>query len=66
MGQQQNRSMHGTDAVKATIKSIEDNSQTSDAPLKQTIVQNVTNTKVSGEGCLGGSHKSWSGGKEKY
>lgn len=65
MGQMQQKS-GGVDTVKSTIRSLEDNNQHStEGTLKQSIVQETTNTKLSGESCLGGgNHKSWSGGKK--
>lgn len=64
MGQMQQK-VGSVESVKSTIKSLEDNSQYSGTTdtLKQSIVQDTKNTGLSGEGCLGGSHKSWSGNK---
>lgn len=59
---------HGSvESVKSTIKSIEDNTQMTQAPEetgKQSITQDVKNTQMSGSGCLGGgNHKAWGSGK---
>jgi hypothetical protein len=57
MGQMQPKA-GGVEQVKSTIRSIETNTQTSDAPLKQSITQNVTNSGLgSGEFKVPGAHK---------
>lgn len=57
MGQMQ-YSTASCEEVKASIKKIEQNSQTSDAPLKQSITQNVTNSGLGpGEFKVPGAHK---------
>jgi hypothetical protein len=48
MGQMQ--ASNTVEGVCSEIKKIEHNSQTSEAPLKQSIVQNVTNKSTLGAG----------------
>lgn len=47
---QMGHSSGSTESVRSEINRIEDNSQKGDAPLKQSLTQNVTNSKVSGNG----------------